>query len=132
MGSNLKKPIFYAGPVIIPFDGKIAQARDFLHDYMMKIYNNKRLKDWKNFMFIYLQLNRIESENYRAKELLIERDITIKQQGEELRKLRSRNNQLEIEVVEYRKQIESQTHVIEEMSDGLIARCDLCGSEEPV
>jgi len=113
---------------MIKFDLKALEASAVLTNYLEKIYSNKRWDDWKKILFVHIQLNRLESENYRAKELinekdrkLVQMDLQIRQMKIELSAHRTNNDKLKVE-------LENREKTIENLTEGLVARCDQCGS----
>ena len=113
---------------MIKFNIKTVEARTLLHEYLQKIYQNKRWVDWTKLLSVQIELNRLEDENFKAKELLNEREKSLYNRHLEIRKLNKELGEVKTQNDILTKQLEETEKTIENLTEGMIARCDLCDS----
>lgn len=113
---------------MIRFDLKALEASSILYGYIMTVGERKRMADFKKLLFVYQQLNRLESENDKAKRLIDEKQMRLIKAEKELAQLRSDISLLKNKSAQDQELIQKQIKTIDNLTEGLIARCDQCGS----
>jgi Tfp pilus assembly protein PilN len=108
------------------------EVRNILYNYLLRIKKNNRLTDFTQLLKVYITFNKNEIELEKAKDMLNQKEALLIQRGAKVKDLESRLRILENEKVQFEKVIEEQKHTIDNMAEGMIARCDICHSEEPV
>lgn len=109
---------------------KTIQANIILYDYLKRIYDRKRQSDFKQLLNVYNELQRLDTENVNLRHLINERDTQLYKYSRENTAYKLQHTKDQEKIHAYESQIAEMQQVIERMSEGMIARCDICGSED--